>query len=449
MSKRFINRRDFIRQNAVLGAGMVLVPQFPGNLEFDKNRSVTLGFIGVGGRGTSLLRLALQHSGVRVKAICDIDARAAMNAADIITEHGQRKPELYTAGEHDYENLVVRRDLDGVVIATPWIWHTLMAIAAMQAGKYAGVEMPAAITLRECWDLVDVSEQTGMPCMMLENVCYRRDVMAILNMVRKGLFGELIHMQCGYQHDLRGVKFSPGVEFGKGATGEARWRTGHSIYRNGDLYPTHGLGPVAQMLNINRGNRMVSLTSMATKSRGLHQYIVDHAGEDHPNADIEFKLGDIVSTLIETAGGETILISHDTNLPRPYSLGFRVQGTGGIWMVDGNQIYLEEHAREEHQWEDASPWLQRYDHPLWKRYEKQAAGSGHGGMDFFVMNAFIESIRKQVMTPLDVYDAASWSVISHLSEQSIARGGEVQSIPDFTRGRWMKRQPTFALNDQY
>ncbi len=449
MSKRSIKRRDFIRQNALLGAGMVLAPQFAGRLNLKKKRTITLGFIGVGGRGTWLLRLALQHSGVKLSALCDINRKAARNAAAIIKEHGREGPELYTAGEHDYENLVRREDLDAVVIATPWIWHAPMAIAAMEAGKYAGVEVPAALTLQECWDLVNVSEQTKMPCMMLENVCYRRDVMAILNMVRQGLFGELSHMQCGYQHDLREVKFNPGVKFGQGAIGEARWRTGHSIYRNGDLYPTHGLGPVATMLNINRGNRMLNLTSMATQSRGLHKFISDHAGEDHPNADIQFKLGDVVSTLIQTAGGQTILITHDTNLPRPYSLGFRVQGTGGVWMVDGNQIYLEGHAKEEHRWEKATPWLQRYDHPLWKKYGDRAAGSGHGGMDFFVMNAFIESVKRGVSTPLDVYDAASWSVVSHLSEQSISRGGEVQSIPDFTRGRWMKRGPVFALNDEF
>ena len=316
----------------------------------------------------------------------------------------------------------------------------------MKAGKYTAVEVPAATTIEECWDLVNTSEETGMPCMILENVCYRRDVMAILNMVKQGMFGELIHCHCGYQHDLREVKFNPGVEFGPGANGEAEWRTFQSINRNGDVYPTHGLGPVANYLDINRGNRFASLTSVATKTRGLHEYIVKTAGEDHPNADIIFKLGDIVTTLIRCNNGETILISHDTNLPRPYSLGFRVQGTKGIWMDDGSQIYIEG-ISQPHAWDPADPFLEKYDHPLWKKYEDQAEGAGHGGMDFFVIHAFIESVKNKVKPPLDVYDAAAWSVVSPLSERSIANGGEPQDFPDFTRGRWMVRKPVFGLGD--
>jgi hypothetical protein len=284
--------------------------------------------------------------------------------------------------------------------------------------------------------------------MMLENVCYRRDVMAVLKMVREGLFGELIHCQCGYQRDLRGVKFNPGVEFGKGARGEAEWRTRHSIYRNGDLYPTHGIGPIANYIDINRGNRFINLTSMATKSRGLHEYILKTAGEDHPHSEIKFNLGDIVTTLIKCANGETVMISHDTNLPRPYSLGFRVQGTNGLWMKDGDQIYIEG-LSEPHKWESSLPYLEKYDHPLWKKYEEKASGAGHGGMDFFVMHAFIESVKRGIQTPLDVYDAASWSVIGPLSERSVAEGGTPQEFPDFTGGNWIRRKPSFGFGDEY
>ena len=366
----------------------------------------------------------------------------------MVVEAGQDKPQAYTTGDFAFKQLVERSDLDGVVIATPWLWHTKMAVAAMKTGKYAAVEVPAATTIDECWELVKTSEETGMPCMILENVCYRRDVMAVLNMVRMGLFGEMVHGHCGYQHDLRGVKFNPGAEFGKGAIGEAVWRTEHSIHRNGDLYPTHGVGPIAHYFDVNRGNRFVYLTSMATKTRGLHEYIVEKGGEDHPNAGIRFKLGDIVTTLIKCAKGETIMISHDTNLPRPYSLGFRVQGTKGLWMKDGDHIYIEG-VSEPHQWEDAQEYLDQYDHPLWKKYEEQAAGSGHGGMDFFVVNAFVESVKRQVPTPIDVYDAAAWSAISTLSEQSVASGGEPQYFPDFTAGMWMKRKNDFALGEEY
>ncbi|MCL4115868.1 UNVERIFIED_CONTAM: hypothetical protein GTU68_035714 [Idotea baltica] len=255
-------------------------------------------------------------------------------------------------------------------------------------------------------------------------------------------------MECGYQHDLRAVKFDPGVEFGPGANSEASWRTQHSILRNGDIYPTHGLGPVASMLDINHGNRMLYLTSTATKARGLHNYIVKNGGEDHPNAKVKFKLGDVVTTVIKTANDETITVQHDTNLPRPYSLGFRVQGTEGLWMDVNNSIYLEGKSKS-HEWEAASSYLEEHDHPLWKKYAEKAAGGGHGGMDFFVNHAFVESIKNKVNTPLDAYDAAAWSSIAPLSEVSITHGSEPVEIPDFTRGMWMRRKPKFALDDMF
>jgi len=440
-----LNRREFIKKNTIAGIGLAMAPSFL-RAAVPSEEKIRLGFIGMGGRGTDLLGLVLERKDVVIKAVCDIKDVAVRNAQKLVEDAGQPKPEAYSENEYAYLKLVSRDDLDGIVIATPWLWHTPMAVASMKAGKYTAVEVPAATTIEECWDLVNTSEETGMPCMILENVCYRRDVMAILNMVKQGMFGELIHCHCGYQHDLREVKFNPGVEFGPGAVGEAEWRTFQSINRNGDIYPTHGLGPVANYLDINRGNRFVSLTSVATKTRGLHDYIVKTAGEDHPNADIIFKLGDIVTTLIRCNNGETILISHDTNLPRPYSLGFRVQGTKGIWMDDGSQIYIEG-ISQPHVWDPADSFLEKYDHPLWKKYEGQAEGAGHGGMDFFVIHAFIESVKNKVQPPLDVYDAAAWSVVSPLSERSIADGGEPQDFPDFTRGRWMVRKPVFGLGD--
>jgi predicted dehydrogenase len=291
--------------------------------------------------------------------------------------------------------------------------------------------------------------------MILENVCYRRDIMAIHNMVKQGVFGELVHCHCGYQHDLREVLFNNGkqaygggLKFGPEAYSEAKWRTGHYLKRNGDVYPTHGIGPIGNYLDINRGNRFVSLTSTSTKARGLNDYIVKHGGEDHPNANLKWKMGDVVTTTISTANGESVIVIHDTSLPRPYSLGFRVQGTKGLWMKDGDQIYVEG-VSNPHRWDDSASYLEKYDHPLWKNYEEQAVGSGHGGMDFFVLNAFVESVKQNSAPPLDVYDAAAWSVITPLSEQSIFNGGEPQDFPDFTRGRWIKRKPVFGIGDKY
>ena len=442
-----LDRREFVKGTA--GAVVSMTGFRPNILLGRDDRSVRLGFIGVGGRGTNLLELALRRDDTVVNALCDIDEQALHGARDKVNEATGKTPEVYGSGEEDFRNLVTRDDLDAVIIATPWLWHVPMAVASMRAGKATALEVPAAVTVEDCWDLVETQERTGVAFMMLENVCYRRDVIAILNMVRQGLFGELIQCQCGYQHDLRHIKFQPGAEFGPDADGEARWRTQHATKRNGDLYPTHGIGPTANCLNINHGNRFVSLTSTATKSRGLHNYIVEQAGADHPNAQIRFALGDIVTTVIKCANGETVVVSHDTNLPRPYSLNFRVQGTRGIWMSDNRSIYLEGVSEEPHRWEEARPYLEQYDHPLWRRWAVESEGAGHGGMDFFVLHGFLEAVKRNEPTPLDVYDAAAWSVISPLSERSVAAGSAPVQFPDFTGGRWVTSKPTFGFSDEY
>jgi predicted dehydrogenase len=427
-----------------------------GNMGQEKTR---IGFIGTGQRGRNHLQNLLLRGDVEVPAICDIDPAALLKTREMIAKHGFPNVQEYTGDDYAYRDLLERKDLDGVIIATPWLWHTRMSVDAMLSGKYAGVEVSAANTLEECWDLVNTHEKTGVPLMILENVCYRRDVMAVLQMVRTGLFGDLLHARCGYQHDLREVKFNDGVqpdgdgvEFGDKGVGEAAWRTEHSLHRNGDLYPTHGAGPVATMLNINRGNLFRSLTSAATRAEGLHRYIVNHpkGGPDHPNAKLEWKLGDVITSTITTAGGETIIVTHDCNSPRPYSLGFRVQGTAGLTEFDEHtqRIYVEG-LSPKHQWEEMDAYFEKYDHPLWKKYGAYAEGSGHGGMDYFVDHAFVEIVKRKLQAPLDAYDAAAWSAITPLSERSVANNGEPQDFPDFTRGRWMKRKPVFALNDDF
>ncbi|MFN8355946.1 MAG: Gfo/Idh/MocA family oxidoreductase [Spirosomataceae bacterium] len=449
-----VNRRKFLKDTVVASAGVSLFPNIVFGVPDDKK--VRIGFLGVGLRGRNHVAQAIFRPDVVINAICDIDSDAVAKTQKMLRDAGRPEAAVYGKNERDFENMVKRDDLDGIVIATPWEWHVPMAVATMKAGKYAGVEVSATVTLQESWDLVNTYEKTGSHCMILENVCYRRDVMAVLNMVRQGMFGEISHLQCGYQHDLREVKFNDGkqaygggVEFGSKGFSEARWRTQHSVDRNGDLYPTHGLGPVAEMININRGNQFLYLTSMATKSRGLHNYIVEKGGANHPNAKVNFKLGDIVTTLIKCANGETIMISHDTNLPRPYSLGFRVQGTEGLWMDDGDTIYLEKHSPKKHQWESWASYQEKYDHPLWKAHTKDAENAGHGGIDYFVLRGFIEAVKRKVAPPMDVYDAAAWSAISPLSEESIKKGSAPIPIPDFTRGKWKTNKPIFALNDDY
>jgi len=215
------------------------------------------------------------------------------------------------------------------------------------------------------------------------------------------------------------------------------------------LYPSHGIGPVAMNLNIHRGNRFTRIGSFASKARGLHDYIAKTCGPDHANAKVKFALGDVVTTHLACENGETILLQHDTSLPRPYSLGFRVQGTQGLWMDVNQSIYLEGQSPQPHKWEEAQPWLDKYDHPLWKKYAAQAEGAGHGGMDFFVVHAFVEALKRGEPMPIDIYDAVAWSAITPLSEQSIAEGNKTLDFPDFTQGAWNTRKPIFALDDRY
>ena len=448
-----IDRKEFLKKTTTFGLGAALYPNFKSIQKKEKD-IVSLGFIGTGLRGQWLLDLASKRDDVIIPAICDIDNRMIDRTLNILKRNNKDAPVIYKNGDEDFLNLVKRDDLDAVIIATPWEWHHPMAVASMREGKHVGVEVPAAITVEDCWDLVDVSEKTGMECMIMENVCYYRPVMALLNMIREGIFGEMLHYQCGYQHDLREVKFNDGkqaygggVEFGEEGFSEAKWRTQHSVERNGDLYPTHGVGPVSTMLNINRGNKFEHLTSTATKSRGLHNYIVKNGGERHSNANVKFKLGDIVTTVIKCYNGETVVVSHDTNNPRPYSLNFRVQGTNGIWMGDNYSIYLEDQSPNPHEWEPFDKYLDKYDHPLWKNFENDADGAGHGGIDFFIMRAFIESVKRGTKSPIDVYDAVSMSVISPLSEKSIENGSMAVEFPDFTRGKWKKNKPIFGVSD--
>ncbi|GAB3718443.1 Gfo/Idh/MocA family protein [Spirosoma lituiforme] len=453
------SRRSFIRAAALTSAAVPFLPSLYSVAKADGLPSalakVRLAFIGVGLRGRNHLQQALYRPDVDITALCDISADAIAKSNAMIEKAGRKIPPAYTKGDEAFLDMLKRDDIDGVVIATPWEWHTPMAVASMKAGKYTGLEVSATVTLKESWDLVDTYEKTKAHCMILENVCYRRDVMAILNMVRQGMFGEMTYAHCGYEHDLRNIKFNDGTargvgaEFGEKGFSEAQWRTQHSVDRNGDLYPTHGLGPVAHWLNINRGNQFVRLTSMATKSRGLHKYVVDKGGENHPNAKVRFKLGDVVTTMIECANGENIVVIHDTNSPRPYSLGFRAQGTQGIWMNDGNMIYLEGVSPKPHQGEPFGPYQEKYDHPLWKEHAQTAQNAGHGGIDFFILRGFIEAIKNQVSPPIDVYDAAAWSAISPLSEESIAKGSKPIDIPDFTRGKWKTNKPIFGLNESY
>lgn len=453
-----MKRRNFLSLGSALAGSALYAGAMPGAAAAGRDR-LRIGMIGTGMRGQVLLRELVRRDDVEVAALCDIEPIMLGRAVQMVTAAG--KPAPATFGENGdgyaYRRMLDAGKLDGVIIATPWEWHAQMSIDAMRAKVPVGCEVVAGVSLQDHWNVLDAQLKTGTPYMLLENVCYRRDVLAVLRMVRSGLFGDLVHLQGGYQHDLRAVKFNSGdpgkpygggVEFGPKGWSEARWRTEHSVRRNGELYPSHGIGPCAMYTNINRGNRFTRINAFASKAAGLHEYVVQQGGKDHPNASTRFQLGDIVTTTLACDNGETIILQHDTSLPRPYSLGFRVQGTRGLWMDLNRSVHVEGISKP-HEWDDARIWFEKYDHPLWRKYGEQAASAGHGGMDFFVIHAFIEALKENAPMPIDIYDAITWSAITPLSEQSIAMGFQTLDFPDFTGGKWRTRKPIFAFDDRY
>ena len=392
-------------------------------------REISLGVIGLGSRGIPQLKVLLQMPDVRVTAVCDTyEDRVAEGKALCVREGGQEP-----AGTTDARELMQRADLDAVIIMTGWQTHISLAVQALRAGKPVGLEVGGAASMDECWRLVRTSEETGLGVMLLENCCYGREEMTLLRMVREGIFGELVHCQGGYQHDLRD-------EIGLGDVNR-HYRQDHFRLRNGELYPTHELGPIAEYLDINRGNRMLSLTAMASKAAGQAAWMRENRPQKAEDA---YTQGDIVTTMIKCARGETILLTHDCTLPRPYSRGGRVQGSKGIWMEDNRSIYIDGRSPADpthwtHRWESDAAYMEEYLHPLWKEYEQLGTRGGHGGMDYLVLRAFVESLQENKPFPIDVYDTAAWMAVTALSEDSIAMGSMPVAVPDFTDGRWMNR----------
>ena len=467
-----LNRRNFMKQAALAGLGTTAISAgsiLPAAGEIQQKKPVTsandkirLGFIGVGARGGSHLNNSLNIGKADVVAICDISDRSIARAKQTLSKSNVSATKFYTGNEFAYMDMLEKEKLDAVLIATPWEWHARMSVAAMKSGAYTGVEVPFCTTLDECWDLVNVHEETGTELMFLENTNYARNFLAVLNMVRQGVFGELLHCHGAYMHDLRReAKFNDGKSgsykdgtpllFGKDAISEAQWRGLHSLRRNGDLYPTHGLGPVAVLLDINNGNRFLSLTSSASKARGLQKFVNDHGGPNHPLKNVQWNCGDVVTSTLKCANGETVILTHSCNNPIPYSRDFIVQGTNGIWQAEWKSIYIEGKSPVEHQYEPDSSWITKYDHKYWRQEGDKAAGAGHGGIDYFELVEFFDAVKNKKAPPINVYDGATWGAVSALSEMSIARGNNSVDFPDFTRGQWIKfkDEKVFALDEKY
>jgi predicted dehydrogenase len=394
-----------------------------------KKRDPRIAIIGTGGRGTSLLG-DLLAANAQVVALCDIVAAKAQAAGASVVKAGQKQPDLFTNGPHDFERMLKRTDIDFVVVATPWTWHAPMALVAMKEGKDVAIEVPGVTTIEECWNIVNTSEQTGKHCIMLENCCYGYNETLILRMIHAGLFGDLLYGEGAYLHDLREELFSN--------AGEGLWRRTEHTKHDGNLYPTHGLGPVANYMGIQRGDRFAHLVSMSTPHRGLEEYRKAHLKPDDPRFGEHYLTGDMNTTLIKTASGLTITVKHAVSTPHPYDRINLIAGTKGIFEDYPPRIYFDGLNKDE-SWEGIEKWKE-YEHPLWKR-EGEAArqNGGHGGMDYIMLYRLLQCVREGLPPDMDVYDAASWASVAPLSELSVSQGSAPVQFPDFTRGQWSSR----------
>ncbi|MDO5435783.1 MAG: Gfo/Idh/MocA family oxidoreductase [Clostridia bacterium] len=398
-------------------------------------KTVSVGIIGLGCRGFDQTKLLASMPDVSIRVVCDQYADRVEKTLEMLNEvSGGKAP---AQGCTNAREVMERSDIEAVIIMTGWETHIDLAVQAMRAGKTPAMEVGGASSVEECFRLIAASRETGKDCMLLENCCYNEEEMTLLHMIREGVFGEVVHCQGGYEHDLRD-------EIGNGDINR-HYRQRHFKNRNGELYPTHELGPIARYLDINYGNRMVSLVSMASKAAGLHEWLAENRADDPRLVQAHINEGDVVTTMIKCARGETILLTHDCTLPRPYSRGGRIQGTKAIWMEDNRSIHVagKTPQKEEdwsHSWEPDRKYMEEYRTDLWKEYLDFGKRGGHGGMDYLVLRAFIEALQNGTHLPIDVYDAAAWMSVTALSEQSIALGSMPVAVPDFTDGQWLDRK---------
>ncbi|MCK4344059.1 MAG: Gfo/Idh/MocA family oxidoreductase [Bacteroidales bacterium] len=436
MRKELFSRRDFVKTTAVTSLGLTLSgTSFALNPNVGK-KTVKVAVVGTGNRGTGLMKNLLAMEGVEIPALCDINKEKLDNACKICIDAGKKEPDRYFKDEYSFQQLMDRDDLDAVIIATYWEWHAPMALYAMKRGIYPGVEVPIALSLDECWNLVNTSEKTGVPCMMLENWSFRRDNLAILNMIRQGLFGEIVHCHCAHSHDCIDHWFFDSED------GHQRWGAKYLLNYNRDQYPTHALGPVLSWMDVNCGDTITEIYSAATASRGINAYFKRKFGEDHPNANLKYKQGDIVTSTLKTKKGKTIIVNYDMQLPRPYDNRWTIQGTLGIYNEQRNAIYLTGTSPQYHQWEPFKPYEEKHLHKWWK--EGVNTEGGHGGVDGLELTLFVEAVRNGTQTPIDVYDSVTMSAVVALSGISIEKNKLVE-FPDFTRGKWETRKPYFAV----
>lgn len=431
-----IDRRDFLKTGAGLAAGGASFAAGP----LDE---VRVGFIGVGERGSAIVEQFLRVKGCKLVAVCDLRPERVARMQRAAEKAGQPAPEAYDRGENDYLRLCDRKDLDLVGVATPWKLHARMCVAALRAGKHAATETPPAQTIEECWQMVEAAEKAGKHCMLMENYCYFREVMCVLNMIRQGVFGEPMHIYTGYQKEAMYYSFN--------ADGTLTFAGEGAINRMGNFYPAHFVGPSAHWLDINRGDYFDYLVSMGNFPRSFNRYAKETFGPSNRYASMKFDMADINNTLIRTKKGRTIHVIKDTISPRPYRHYYTLQATNGIYEHTEKRLHIQDRSPGEwtvqgkrqvaRQWEPIAKYYPEYEHPLWRDLGKLATSSGHGGGDYLMAYRLIEALRTGVYPDVDVYDSVLWSSIVELSETSARNRSRVMDFPDFTRGRWKTREP--------
>ena len=391
-----------------------------------------VGIIGLGGRGVNMTKQVMEIEGVEIVAVCDWFQDRIERICDVIKEKTGDVPVICTT---DHNEVITSELVDVIIVFAAWEAHIPLCIAAMKAGKPVAVEVAGAYSIDQCWELVKTYEETKTPIMLLENCCYGRVELMLLNMVQKGLFGTIVHCNGAYKHDLRSEIVRGGLNKG------CHYRFRNYKNRCCENYPTHELGPIAQMLNINRGNRFDSLVSVSSKSAGVHEYVEKNHADNKELLETSFNQGDVISTIIKCSNGETITLTLQTTTPGFYSRDLKIVGTSACYddatksiFVDGTGTEHEVDISDCHN--SAEKYIKEYDHPIWQKYEKDGIHGGHGGMDWLVLNAFFDALKNNEPMPIDVYDMAAWMAVTPLSEQSIKLGTVVE-FPDFTNGKWI------------
>lgn len=404
-------------------------------LSCDPIPTVRVAFIGLGSRGSEAVRRFMYLEGIEVVAICDINKDFVSKTQELLTENKRAKALEFT-GKEDWKKVCELENVDLIYNCTHWALHTPIAVYAMEHGKHVALEVPAAMSIEECWKLVDTAEKTRRHCMMLENCCYDFFEMATLNMAQQGVLGEIVHVEGAYIHDLRELNFKSPEDGGY----QGMWRLQYNADNKANVYPTHGLGPVCQALNIHRGDKMNYLVSMSSDQFGMKEYAKNKFGENSDYAKRTYEQGDMNTTIIKTEKGKTIMIQHDVTSPRPYNRIHILSGTKGFvqkYPVQG--IALEPNAHEFLSEKEMEKMLKKYEHPIVKEVgEKAKEVGGHGGMDFIMDYRLIYCLRNGLPLDQDVYDAAEWSSLVELTEMSVRKGSVPVEVPDFTRGDWKK-----------